>query len=1193
VVTACDAYDNVKTNYTGQVYFTSDDPEAVLPFTSSSRYTFVPGDQGVHEFAGDGFELRRTVTRHITVVDGAISERSDDITVWPAGLDHFGLGGYPIVVFAGESWDNYGATVVVTAYDEYDNVKTDYVGSVQFESDDPLAVLPGPHTFTSGEQGVHGFDGSEFELRSTPIRHITVEDGVVSETSNDIVVRPAALDNFTISTIGDQIAGVPFEARIYAWDRWGNRQTEYDGLPILADTTDTIAPTVTASGCFLTDGYCAQSVVITRAWNDVQISVTDVGRDVSESSNAFDVLPAPLHHIRINSAPENGGQGYAYPVEVGQHVMNIYQTYSVWAAGYDQFDNYRNDLAADWGLTGVLAAGEIAPTPAISATFSPAPILSGTGVITAAYAGLADSTDLFTIQAPWLVIRKIGPQVMVPAGTENMQYTIVYTNVGNAPAYDVNITDTYDSNTSYAWANPAHHNSGTFVVWTDTVVAVNEQVVGTFLLVDVAGSLVPNTVLSNVIEIGGPRIETHAFIETTVVTATPDLSVSLSDSRDPVGAGEEFVLEVTLRNDGTAPVDNVVLTLSLDSHLTFQDATLMPVIPPTPATENVGRWELASLAGNDEYEFEVSLKVDDLMENGYVLFHRAQVQSDQTAPAYATELTEITAPILVLSQVSAPRPAVAYSPLTFTLTYSNIGQADSQAVILNDVVPANTDFVSCFPAPCSESGGVVTWLINDGIESMSGDQAGMVVNVHRNLDSGTVLTNQAHVYVSVATGYSATAELTTTVVSTPDLGLNISVEGDFADAGEEVRFNLNYNNTGSGRAYDVSIVAVQPSAQYVDYVGCSGTLDCSFSGGQIVYHLGTVDGGMQDSVSMLFQVHDPLPAGARVITATGFISSVTPGDDLANNFSQKAVPFATRPDLQIQADYLHHPPHVGRRMTYTLNYTNAGHIASTGVVITFAQPHYTTFITSASSAWQDQGDGQYIYPAGELGYGEHSTLTFVISMPTPIYTEAMSSFDAAAGIYDDGGSGRDSNLANNSILLPQEVPDVFVDDVQVNWAALLRGEVGQHVTVTVRNEGKARACNAFPGKGDQPDHCVPFFIDVYINPDTPPLSYPTDGRWGEGSSFILVEPETTITVTLSAFSMDSRSPYKHPSPLYVWLDNNINVKAPSALSGDVSEYNELNNVYGPIYAPYSIFLPMVASNYPKESVESRATLTPP
>jgi uncharacterized repeat protein (TIGR01451 family) len=1189
VVTAYDAYDNIKTNYTGQVYFTSDDPQAVLPFTSSSRYTFVSGDQGSHSFPGNGFQLRRTVTRHITVTDGTVSEGSDDITVWPAGLDHFGLGGYPTEVTAGTSWDNYGATVVVTAFDAYENVKTNYVGSVQFESTDGQAVLPAPYPFTSGDQGVHEFAGSEFELRRTPIRRITVRDGAVEEESANIVVWPAALDSFTIDAIGDQVAGVSFQARIYAWDRWNNLQTEYNGLPILADTTGTILPTVTASGCFLGDGSCFQSVVITRAWATVHITVTDVGEGISEESNAFDVSPAPLHHIRINSAPDNGGQGYAYPVEVGQHVMDIYQTYSVWAAGYDQFDNYRDDLGADWGLTGVLASGEIAPTPAISATFSPAPILSGTGVITAAYAGLADSTDLFTIQAPWLVVSKAGPQVMVPAGTENMQYTIVYTNVGNAPAYDVEITDTYDSNTSYAWANPAHYASDNYVVWSDAVVAEGERVQGTFLLVDVAGSLVPNTVLSNLVEIGGPRIETHSFIETTVVTATPDLSVSLSDSRDPVGAGEDFVLEVTLRNDGTAPVDNIVFTLTLDSHLTYRGATLTPVTPPTPASENVGRWELASLAGNDDYEFEVSLRVDNLMENGYVLFHRAQVQSDQTAPAYGTELTEVTAPILALSQVSAPRPAVAYSPLTFTLSYSNVGQADSQAVILNDVIPDNTDFVSCFPAPCSESGGVVTWLINDGIEAMSGDQAGMVVNVHRNLDSGTVLTNQAHIYVSAASGYSATAELTTTVASTPNLGLNISVERDLVDVGEEVLFTFNYSNTGSGRAYDVSIVAVQPSSQYVDYLGCSGTLDCSSGGGQITYDLGTVEGGASDIVTMSVRVHDPLPAGARVITTTGVISSVTPGDALADNFSQKVVTFTTLPDLQLYVDYMHHTPYPGQILTYTLNYSNAGHIAATGVVITFAQPHYTTFIASASDDWQDQGNGQYIYPVGELGYEEQGTLLFVITMPTVTFTSTMSNFNAAVGIYDDGGSGKDGNLADNWLLLPQEVPDVIVEDVEVNWVTLLGGQLGRHVTVTVRNLGAAPACNSVPGSKDSltEPHCSPFWIDLYINPGTPPHSYPTDYIYGQVSTnTVKVGASLTTVVVFDPFAITAGI----SATLYVRLDNN----SPERFFGDVPEYNEYNNVSGPIhgYAPYSIYLPCAARNYPKENSQSRTTLSP-
>jgi len=284
------------------------------------------------------------------------------------------------------------------------------------------------------------------------------------------------------------------------------------------------------------------------------------------------------------------------------------------------------------------------------------------------------------------------------------------------------------------------------------------------------------------------------------------------------------------------------------------------------------------------------------------------------------------------------------------------------------------------------------------------------------------------------------------------------------------------------------------------------------------------------------------------------------------------VTFATLPDLQLDVDYLHHTPYPEQHLVYTLNYTNAGHIDTTGVVITFAQPHYTTFDPSASGDWQDQGDGQYVYPVGALGYSESGTVTFAITMPAVTFTPAMTNFDAAAGIYDDGGSGKDYDLADNWQTLPQGVPDLVVENVEVNWATLLSGQLGQHVTVTVRNSGTAIGCNPI---GSEPNEtqCGYFYVDLYISPGMPPNSYPDDTNYGDAySQDMIVAPGMTSTTVIASFTL----PPRLPSPLYIRLDNGSIKRT----FGDVPEYNEYNNVAGPIYVPYSVYLPLAASNYP-------------
>ncbi len=82
-VTALDSYENVKTNYGGQVYFTSSDPLATFSYNQFNRYQFVPADNGSHDFSGTQFSFGTPGKQTLTVIDftAGIQEVSTDIEV--------------------------------------------------------------------------------------------------------------------------------------------------------------------------------------------------------------------------------------------------------------------------------------------------------------------------------------------------------------------------------------------------------------------------------------------------------------------------------------------------------------------------------------------------------------------------------------------------------------------------------------------------------------------------------------------------------------------------------------------------------------------------------------------------------------------------------------------------------------------------------------------------------------------------------------------------------------------------------------------------------------------------------------------------------------------------------------------------------------------------------------------------------
>ena len=297
VVTAYDAYGNVATNYVGSVYFTSTDAQAVLPYTSASKYTFTSGtgdDNGVHTFAGTGFTLKTvgSGSQTITVTTGTVSKTSNAITVSPGALASFTIAGYPASVTAGTSFGSNN--VVVTAYDAYGNVATNYRGSVYFTSTDTQAVLPytstyQSYTFTAGDNGVHTFAGTGFTLKTvgSGSQTITVTTGTVSKTSNAITVKPSALYGFVFSTIATQTSGKAFTvATITAVDQYGNT-VSYTGTETLEVNVGTITSSQTVT---FTNGVASNvSVTITVTHQEINDYLYINGYSTTGQSGTFTI----------------------------------------------------------------------------------------------------------------------------------------------------------------------------------------------------------------------------------------------------------------------------------------------------------------------------------------------------------------------------------------------------------------------------------------------------------------------------------------------------------------------------------------------------------------------------------------------------------------------------------------------------------------------------------------------------------------------------------------------------------------------------------------------------------------------------------------------------------------------------------------------------------------------------------------
>ena len=246
IVNAYDASSNLKTDYTGEVWFTSTDGAATLTYNPGSHYTFTTGggqDNGTHSFAGSDFVLATAGNQTITLKngDGKADQTTGNILVSAGDVDHFTISTLANTATAGSALPQ---PVIVNAYDASSNLKTDYTGEVWFTSTDGAATLtynPANHyIFTTGgggDNGTHSFTGSDFVLATAGNQTITLKnsDGKADQTTGQIAVAPGAVDHITLNPLSLTLnSGDTGQFTAIPYDQFNNQRSDIITWSVIA-----------------------------------------------------------------------------------------------------------------------------------------------------------------------------------------------------------------------------------------------------------------------------------------------------------------------------------------------------------------------------------------------------------------------------------------------------------------------------------------------------------------------------------------------------------------------------------------------------------------------------------------------------------------------------------------------------------------------------------------------------------------------------------------------------------------------------------------------------------------------------------------------------------------------------------------------------------------------------------------------
>ncbi len=408
----------------------------------------------------------------------------------------------------------------------------------------------------------------------------------------------------------------------------------------------------------------------------------------------------------------------------------------------------------------------------------------------------------------------IAPNLPRPGDT--ITYTLAYSNAGPATAHHVVINAALPD----ALLNPTVASSGAAV----TLHAGSRLVWDVEDLVAGAGGLITVTtfidpvfvgVFTNIASIATSDVESDEANNTTGPVATtiyvPDLAIDLQ-SPSVAQAGALVTYTLVYSNIGEAVADGVVISHPLPLNL------LNIAVTHTGAgvTAHPGQsfaWDVTDLAQGEGGIITISARVDPaavgvLVNTANIVGGRLETNPDNNIAEPI--VTQILAYDLAIA-LSGPSTAQAGALVTYTLTYTNSGDAAATGVVITDNLPTTLtnisfDYAGAVARP--RAGTSFVWDIAD-LDTGEGGVITIVATVNATF-AGT-FANKALIAGAGAESnvQNNASELVSTYVGIPDLA--IALRGPFrVKPGSQVVYTLKYANIGDAPAYRVVISDVLP-----------------------------------------------------------------------------------------------------------------------------------------------------------------------------------------------------------------------------------------------------------------------------------------------------------------------------------------------------------------------------------------------
>jgi uncharacterized repeat protein (TIGR01451 family) len=432
-----------------------------------------------------------------------------------------------------------------------------------------------------------------------------------------------------------------------------------------------------------------------------------------------------------------------------------------------------------------------------------------------------------------------------------------------------------------------------------------------------------------------------------------DLSVTLSDSVDPVDVGGAYSYTVTITNGGPNEAYDLTATLTLPTGVVAGTLMATGWTCTQPAQVLTCTRALLTSGVSSNIVLAVTAPTSPGIINATATI--ASREDPSAANNTDTESTTVLQPAAdLVTLMNGPSFSASGESYSYAITISNNGPSDAPAVSVVDVLPSGVSFVSAGGVgwSCANVSGTVTCNYGD---LASGNNAKIAIVVAAAaLTTPTMVSNTATASITAGVTVDPNSANNSATVSTTiepvDLSITKTDAVDPVIAGSSITYTITVTNPSNADAHAVAVQDPLPAGTSLVSAAGSGWT-CTNPSGTVGCTIPAVAANSASAITLVVTA----PATQGMVSNTATVSSSATDTNLANNSATQATtispPAPGSADLSIALADAPDPVAIGMPLTYTMTVANAGPDPATGVEAVVTLPAGVTFVSASGIGW--------------------------------------------------------------------------------------------------------------------------------------------------------------------------------------------------------------------------------------------------